>query len=870
MKTNQIRKTYLDFFASKGHKAVASDSLVPQNDPTLLFTGAGMNQFKDYFLGVKKDLSRATSSQKCLRTADLDEVGRTAYHHSFFEMLGNFSFGDYFKKEAISWAWEFLTEVVKLPKSRLRVTVHLTDNEAFEIWEKHIGIRKDWIYRCGDKSNFWPANAPEDGPNGPCGPCSEIYFDQDPSKGDGGDIEDRRFAEIWNLVFTQFDRTGKQQLVPLQNKNIDTGMGLERLACMLQGKASNFEIDLFQPIHAKIRESLSIQDSQTRLRNSLHAIADHARALTFTIADGVIPSNEGRGYVVRKILRRALWHGYQLSNNQKLKKPFMFEVIPSVVEAMKDAYPELVSAQASIQATVQNEEKRFLETLDTGMAILSRHLEKLKNIGKNQLSAEASFELYDTYGFPDELTRIICEESKVGVDAEGFERLMGEQRIRSKGSTQIAASIFTASGLEKIPSATPATQFTGYSSLSERAKVLWFEVSDKQTSVILDKTPFYAESGGQVGDRGVLSAAGFEMRVCDTKKLDRFSIHTGELVAGNLKDGLIVDAKVDVAHREAVMRNHTATHLLHAALRKLLGDHVRQLGSLVAADKLRFDYAHGQPLSAEEILKLEQLVNAEVLKNQTVSKAEEDIETAKKGGAMAFFGEKYGDRVRVVTVPGFSKELCGGIHCAATGDIGSFVIASDSSVASGVRRIEALTGQAALEYYRELRAKLDRLAGVLKVPAKDMESRIVKLQDTIRTYEKKKTASAGGADLKSVIAGAQKCGAVSLIVHDFGAMSADEIHALSDSLKNQSENTVFFIVAAEEEKLQTVLASSSKWSAPAVDLRIVFKSIQPLLNLRGGGRPDFIRAGGVAVPDLNVKLDQIRRLLSDFSAQKVS
>ncbi len=870
MKTNQIRKTYLDFFASKAHKAVASDSLVPQNDPTLLFTGAGMNQFKDYFLGVKKDLSRATSSQKCLRTADLDEVGRTAYHHSFFEMLGNFSFGDYFKKEAIAWAWEFLTEVVKLPKSRLRVTVHQTDREAFEIWEKHIGIRKDWIYPCGDKSNFWPANAPEDGPNGPCGPCSEIYFDQDPSQGDAGDIESRRFAEIWNLVFTQFDRTGKHQLVPLKNKNIDTGMGLERLACVLQQKKTNFDIDLFEPIHAQIHTSLGVVESHIHLRNNLHAIADHARALTFTIADGVIPSNEGRGYVVRKILRRALWHGYQMRGREKLKSPFLYQVIPTVVNAMKDAYPELTAAQSSIQSTVQNEEKRFLETLDQGMAILGKHIEKLKHHGRKMLDAASSFELYDTYGFPDELTRMICEESGVVTDHAGFEKLMGEQRQRSKGATQIAASIFTASGLEKIPQETPATHFTGYSSYREQAKVVWFEVSNKQASVILDKTPFYAESGGQVGDQGILSAPGFEMRVSDTKKLDRFSIHTGEVLSGDLKTGLTVEARVDTELRESVMSNHTATHLLHAALRNLLGDHVRQLGSLVAAERLRFDYAHGQPLTADEILKIEQAVNREILKNQAVAKVEEDIETAKKGGAMAFFGEKYGDRVRVVTVPEFSKELCGGTHCSATGEIGSFVIVADSSVASGVRRIEALTGQAALDYFRELRLRLDRLAATLKVPAKDMESRILKLQETIRNYEKKKTSSAGAVDLKGLMGGAQKCGAVSLIVHDFGSISADELHALSDSLKNQSENTVFFIVTAEDDKLQTVLASSTKWAGPQVDLRNVFKSIQPLLNLRGGGRPDFIRAGGTAGADLSAKLDQIRKLLSEFSEQKVS
>ncbi len=869
MKTNEIRKTYLEFFASKGHKAVASDSLVPENDPTLLFTGAGMNQFKDYFLGVKRDISRATSSQKCLRTADLDEVGRTAYHHSFFEMLGNFSFGDYFKKEAISWAWEFLTEVVKLPKERLRITVHETDNEAYEFWVKHIGIRKDWVYRCGDKSNFWPANAPEDGPNGPCGPCSEIYFDQKPELGEGGHIEDKRFAEIWNLVFTQFDRTGKQQLIPLANKNIDTGMGLERLACMLQGKASNFEIDLFQPIHAKIRETLGVANAPSHLRNSLHAIADHARALTFTISDGVIPSNEGRGYVVRKILRRALWHGYQLSGNQNLKSPFLYKVIPAVVGAMQDAYPELKAAEASIQTTVQNEEKRFLETLETGMGILGKHLEKLKHSGKKALDASASFELYDTYGFPEELTRIICEESGVSTDAAAFEQLMEAQRLRSKGSTQIAASIFTSSGLEKIPQSTPATVFTGYQSFSENSKILWYEKQNSnQALVVLDKTPFYAESGGQVGDQGVLKSGKAVLNVVDTKKLDRYTIHHVEIASGDIQDGLTVQAEVDTDKRRSIMRNHTATHLLHAALRVQLGNQVRQLGSLVAIDRLRFDYAYGEPLSTEQIQSLEDAVNDQILRNQSVAKSEEDIETAKKGGAMAFFGEKYGDRVRVITVPGFSKELCGGTHCAATGDIGSFVIVSDSSVASGVRRIEALTGRAALEYFREMRTRITKLAETLKVPTKDIESRIQKTQDQLKALEKKKSSGAA-IDFKKMIADAAPVNNLGLVFQSMGEISADELQGLADSIRNQSENKVYFLCATDSDKLQVILGTSAKMSSK-LDIRIAFKEIQTLLELRGGGRPDFIRAGGAIPKDIKSSLEQVRRVLIEFMSQKVS
>lgn len=871
MKTADIRKTYLSFFASKGHKVVASDSLVPANDPTLLFTGAGMNQFKDYFLGVKKDITRASSSQKCLRTGDLDEVGRTAYHHSFFEMLGNFSFGDYFKKEAIGWAWEFLTEVVKLPKSRLRITVHQTDDEAFAIWEKHIGIRKDWIYRCGDRSNFWPANAPEDGPNGPCGPCSEIYYDQNPSLGEGGNIEDKRFAEIWNLVFTQFDRQGKNHLIPLASKNIDTGMGLERLACMLQGKPSNFEIDLFQPIHAQIHKSLGVHESHLHVRNSLHAIADHARALTFTIADGVIPSNEGRGYVVRKILRRALWHGYQMRGNQKIKQPFLYEIIPAVVDVMADAYPELRSAQSSIQATVQSEEKRFLETLDTGMLILNKHIEKLKHSGRTMLDAASSFELYDTYGFPDELTRIICEESRITVDHAGFEKLMEGQRQRSKGSTQIAASIFTSSGLEKIPAETPATQFTGYQSLEESVKILHYELQGaKHASIVLDKTPFYAESGGQVGDTGWIEGPGLKLKVLDTKKLDRFFIHQVEVESGQIQTGLSAKARVDQENRAAIMRNHTATHLLHAALRKVLGEQVRQLGSLVAAERLRFDYAHGEALGADQIQKIEELVNEQILKNQPLVKTEEDIETAKRGGAIAFFGEKYGDKVRVVAISEFSKELCGGTHCNATGDIGSFVITVETSVASGVRRIEALTGRAALDYYRGLRGRVTQIAESLKVPAKDIESRIQKLQETIKASEKKKSSGGSSDYLKKLIESGRAIVNFRLIFPSEALeVDGEELRGIANNLKNQIKNCVFILLSADKEKIYAFLGTSQEMTIK-IDARDLLKVIQPILGLRGGGKADFIQAGGVRTDQLGSQIKDAQNAVNAFLAQKVS
>ena len=629
MKTNthDLRKAYLEFFKSKGHTALASDSLVPQNDPSLLFTGAGMNQFKEYFLGVKKDLKRATTSQKCLRTGDLDEVGRTPFHHSFFEMLGNFSFGDYFKKEAIEWAWEFLTKTLMIPKERLRITVHEKDQEAFDIWHKEIGLPKEWIYLCGDKSNFWPANAPKDGPNGPCGPCSEIYFDQNPAI-PGTPVDDSgKFAEIWNLVFTSFDRQDGGKLVPLANKNIDTGMGLERLACVLQDRDSNFEIDIFLPIHEAVFQALGLDPEIVPSRH-IYIISDHLRAAVFSIADGVVPSNEGRGYVIRKLIRRAIWQAHQLMPQQKLSQPFLFKAAPAVIQVMGDGYPELGDAKENICMVLRQEEERFLRTLEDGLKILKTQLADYKKAGTQTVPAATIFELYDTFGFPEELTRGIAEAEGFTIDHDGFERLMESQRARSKESSKMSSEIFASSGLDKIPAEVPATKFLGYEALEATGTILWHKIDGNKATLILDQTPFYAESGGQAGDRGMIQSAELRAKIVDTQKLDKYFLHHAEILDGTLRNGIAIEARVERSLREDIMRNHTATHLLHAALRNTLGSSVRQLGSLVAPDRLRFDFSFGRAVTPEELRAIEKSANDQILRDIEVLKTTQSLEAA--------------------------------------------------------------------------------------------------------------------------------------------------------------------------------------------------------------------------------------------------
>lgn len=869
MKTDDIRKSYLDFFASKKHVLVSSDSLVPQNDPSLLFTGAGMNQFKEYFLGLKKDMSRATSSQKCLRTADLDEVGKTAYHHSFFEMLGNFSFGDYFKREAIQWAWEYLTQVLKIPPVRLRVTVHQSDDEAYNIWKNEIGLPSDRIYRMGDKSNFWPSNAPKDGPNGPCGPCSEIYFDSsDHPEAPADTVESKRFAEIWNLVFTQFDRRDGGELTPLANKNIDTGMGLERLACVLQGKQSNFEIDIFQPIHSSVKLQLGLENSDPDKRH-LYAISDHIRAVVFCIHDGAVPGNEGRGYVVRKIIRRALWHAHQIVPGGELREPFLYKLVGSVVAVMKTAYPELIDAEKSISSTIRSEEERFLTTLETGLRILGGRLSELRAAAKTVVPGEIIFELYDTYGFPEELTRAIAEAQQFTLDQAGFEREMARQRQRAKEASRISASIFTSNEIEEKVLRLPESRFLGYETLSSDARVLLAEIKDGKGVIVLDQTPFYGESGGQVGDKGVLEADGFLASVVDTLKKDNRIMHMVEIEKGTVPEK--VTARVDKRERDKTMRNHTATHLLHAALRHVLGTHVRQFGSLVSPEKLRFDYAHTEALSAEQIRKIEDEVNREILSDEVVTKIEKPIEEARKEGAIAFFGEKYGEKVRIVTAGSYSKEFCGGTHCDRTGQIGLFVITSDSSISSGTRRIEALTGEGAVAYLRTLRAQLDEVSSLLKTSPAALKDRVIKIQEKMKMLEKKqkqgglKGAESGALPLTKKPAGGYEF--VSLLAD---GSDANELRTVSDNLRSKAAKTVYFLAAKNEEKIQYLLGMSPDLAKTDLDLKQLFDRLAPMLKGSGGGRKDLIQGGARNEGQLESAWNQIIDSAVTYLAERKS
>ena len=850
MKTDELRVRFLDFFKKQGHTLVKSDSLVPQNDPTLLFTGAGMNQFKEYFLGIKNDLKRVASSQKCLRTGDLDEVGRTPYHHSFFEMLGNFSFGDYFKKEAVIFAWDFFTRELKIPKERLRISVHQNDEEALTIWRDQIKIRPDWIYKMGDKSNFWPANAPKDGPNGPCGPCSEIYYDQDPgSKSE--DIESARFAEIWNLVFTQYDRQEGGKLVPLSQKNIDTGMGLERLACVMQNKKTNYEIDIFQPINEAVKQALKLK---TESNMHLYAISDHVRAVVFSITDGVIPANEGRGYVIRKLIRRALWRAHQLLSEMggrcPLEKPFLYEVADAVVRVMKNTYPELADAGHNVRMTLKNEEERFLKTLETGLVLLEEKIETSRKKGIKKLSGDEVFLLYDTFGFPDELTRGIAEKNGLSIDQKEFDRLMDDQRKRAKQASQISGNIFAATDLEKKLAILQPSHFLGYQSLESKAEVLFVELQDDKGIVVLEQTPFYAESGGQVGDQGMLENSSFQARVTDTQKKDKCIVHHIEIKKGKIKAGDEVMARVDQQRREAAMRNHTATHLLHAALRQTLGKQVRQLGSLVSPDKLRFDYSYGQPLTAEQQKEIEDLVNDQILKDIDVSKEEKTIDEAKDEGAIAFFGEKYGERVRVVTVPGFSKELCGGTHCNRTGQIGSFLIVSDTSIGSGTRRMEALTGFGALNYARDLKNQMSQLAANLKTSTSDVLNRISKLQEMSKKGEKGPT-QAPEDNPEQILKRAQPAGAAKFVAHQAFELSPDGLRWISDSLRTKGKETVYLLASKTNGKIYYLLGVSEDLRKKEPDLQKLFAKLAPLLGGSGGGRKDLVQGGSTNPEALN-------------------
>ena len=861
MKSAEIREAFLRFFEEQGHTRVASSSLIPGNDPTLLFTNAGMNQFKDCFLGQeKRAYTRAVSSQKCVRAGgkhnDLENVGYTARHHTFFEMLGNFSFGDYFKRDAITFAWTFLTGVLKLPKDKLWVTVYATDDEAYDIWTKEVGVPAERMVRIGDNKgapyasdNFWTM-----GDTGPCGPCTEIFYDHgaDIWGGPPGSPEEDgdRYIEIWNNVFMQFNRTADGVLHPLPAPSVDTGMGLERISAVLQHVHSNYEIDLFQSLLVAAAKAIGCSNDN---QPSLKVVADHIRSCGFLIADGVLPSNEGRGYVLRRIIRRACRHGNKLG----AKGSFFYQIVAALVAEMGEAFPELKSQQAHIERVLKAEEEQFAKTLEQGLKILEQDLAELKG---TVVPGDVVFKLYDTYGFPMDLTGDIARERNLTLDEAGFEREMDAQRERARSASSFGMDY---NSLVKVD---VATEFTGYSATAGEAKVvaLYKEgVAVEQLSegedgvVILDRTPFYAESGGQIGDSGYLTAGDVRFDVSDTTKTGGAFLHHGIQVSGSLKVGATVSTQVAAEVRQATSLNHSATHLLHAALRQVLGDHVQQKGSLVDSQRLRFDFSHFEAIKPEQIKALEDIVNAEVRKNTAVETEETDIETAKKKGAMALFGEKYGDSVRVLSMGGdFSVELCGGIHANRTGDIALFKIISEGGVAAGVRRIEAVTGAVALAYLNGAEEQLKEAANLVKGNRDNLLDKLSAVLERNRLLEKQleqlqaKAASAAGDDLS---ASAVDVKGTKVLAARLDGQDGKALLALVDQLKNKLGRAVILLGGVHEDKV-VLVAGVTKDLAGQLKAGDLMKQAAAAVGGKGGGRPDMAQGGGVDAAGLDAAL----------------
>lgn len=861
MKTADIRSAFLDYFRTKDHTIVPSSSLVPANDPTLLFTNSGMVQFKNVFLGSEKlPYARVADVQRCLRAGgkhnDLDSVGYTARHHTFFEMLGNWSFGDYFKRDAIRYAWELLTVVLKLPAEKLWVTVYHTDDEAFDIWSKEIGVPVERIVRIGDNKgapfasdNFWQM-----ADTGPCGPCSEIFYDHGPDVAGGPpgspDEDGDRYIEIWNLVFMQFDRAPDGTLSPLPAPCVDTGMGLERLAAVLQHVHSNYEIDLFQHL---IKVASELTKTPDLANKSLRVIADHIRACSFLIVDGVLPSNEGRGYVLRRIIRRALRHGWMLG----VRGDFFWKMVQPLVEEMGAAYPELATKQSFVEDALRTEEQRFGETLEHGMRVFDEVATK----SGTTIAGEDAFRLYDTYGFPVDLTADIARERGLSVDMAGFEQAMEQQRERAR-----AASRFEAKGQmpAELASQLAPTAFLGYETLSSRAsKVVGIVQAGKQVGqllegeeglVILDQTPFYAESGGQVGDTGALSNGAGRFQVNDTIKMGGvFFGHSGRWHGAQpLRTGDVVDAGVDASRRQATVLNHSATHLLHAALRKVLGTHVTQKGSLVAPDRLRFDFSHFKPVSREELAKVEALVNGEVRRNVEAEVRHMAYDDAIEFGAMALFGEKYGDEVRVLRMGEFSTELCGGTHVGRTGDIGLFKIVSESGVASGVRRIEAVTGDGALAYVAEEERRLNELSHLLSTSGDDVTEKLRQLLDRQRKLERELEslrAKAAGSMTGNLAQSAQEIDGIKVVAARLEGLDAKALRDGVDQLKQQLTDCVVVLAGAADGRVSLVAGVNGK-AAGRVKAGDVVAHVANQIDGKGGGRPDMAQGGGIDKPQL--------------------
>jgi alanyl-tRNA synthetase len=865
MKSSEIRQKFLDYFASKGHTVVASSSLVPHEDPTLLFTNAGMNQFKDVFLGFdKRPYTRAASSQKCVRAGgkhnDLENVGYTARHHTFFEMLGNFSFGDYFKREAINYAWELLTDVFKLPKDKLWVTVYAEDDEAYDIWTKEIGVPAGRVIRIGDNKgaryasdNFWMM-----GDTGPCGPCTEIFYDHGEHIFGGPpgspDEDGDRYIEIWNNVFMQFNRDEAGVMHPLPRPSVDTGMGLERISAVLQGVHANYEIDLFQTLIKAAARETHCADLDSP---SLKVLADHIRACAFLIADGIIPGNEGRGYVLRRIIRRAIRHGYKLG----ARAAFFHKLLPDLVAEMGDAYPELKQNQGRISEVLRLEEERFFATIEHGMAILEAELGAMEQSGAQVFNGETAFKLHDTYGFPLDLTADVCRERGVTVDGAAFDTAMARQKeqARAAGKFKMAANLEYAG---------PATVFHGYEALEAKGNVLALykdgspvnELAEGEIGVVvLDNTPFYAESGGQVGDRGALQSVHGIFAVEDTQKIQASVFgHHGVVSTGKISVGNNVTAKVDTQARARIMRNHSATHLMHKALREVLGSHVQQKGSQVDPDKTRFDFAHNAPMSAAELRRVEQIVNAEILANAATQTRLVPIEEAQKMGAMALFGEKYGDEVRVLDI-GSSRELCGGTHVARTGDIGLFKVVAESGVAAGVRRIEAVSGDNALALVQQQQMLLAGVAEVLKAQPQEAEARAVQVLDHVKALEKElgrlksKLASSQGDDLAAQAADIKGAKVLAAAIEGGDAKTLRET---LDNLKDRLKSAAIVLAAVEGGKVTLIAGVTADLTAKVKAGELV-NFVAQQVGGKGGGRPDMAQAGGTEPDKLPAALESV-------------
>ncbi|EFH7471816.1 alanine--tRNA ligase [Escherichia coli] len=868
--TAEIRQAFLDFFHSKGHQVVASSSLVPHNDPTLLFTNAGMNQFKDVFLGLdKRNYSRATTSQRCVRAGgkhnDLENVGYTARHHTFFEMLGNFSFGDYFKHDAIQFAWELLTSEkwFALPKERLWVTVYESDDEAYEIWEKEVGIPRERIIRIGDNKgapyasdNFWQM-----GDTGPCGPCTEIFYDH----GDhiwggppGSPEEDGdRYIEIWNIVFMQFNRQADGTMEPLPKPSVDTGMGLERIAAVLQHVNSNYDIDLFRTLIQAVAKVTGATDLSNK---SLRVIADHIRSCAFLIADGVMPSNENRGYVLRRIIRRAVRHGNMLG----AKETYFYKLVGPLIDVMGSAGEDLKRQQAQVEQVLKTEEEQFARTLERGLALLDEELAKLSG---DTLDGETAFRLYDTYGFPVDLTADVCRERNIKVDEAGFEAAMEEQRRRAREASGFGADY---NAMIRVDS---ASEFKGYDHLELNGKVTALFVDGKavdainagqEAVVVLDQTPFYAESGGQVGDKGELKGANFSFAVEDTQKYGQAIGHIGKLAAGSLKVGDAVQADVDEARRARIRLNHSATHLMHAALRQVLGTHVSQKGSLVNDKVLRFDFSHNEAMKPEEIRAVEDLVNAQIRRNLPIETNIMDLEAAKAKGAMALFGEKYDERVRVLSMGDFSTELCGGTHASRTGDIGLFRIISESGTAAGVRRIEAVTGEGAIATVHADSDRLNEVAHLLKGDSNNLADKVRSVLERTRQLEKElqqlkeQAAAQESANLSSK---AIDVNGVKLLVSELSGVEPKMLRTMVDDLKNQLGSTIIVLATVAEGKV-SLIAGVSKDVTDRVKAGELIGMVAQQVGGKGGGRPDMAQAGGTDAAALPAALASVKGWVS--------